>query len=144
MKTRTAAALAITALLALAACSPEATSPQTPAPTTSRESASPRDPDASGDPTPSAAPTTDAAEETPTAEQETAMLPDMTGKVLQTAQDEAQALGFYSLTSSDATGADRFQAFDRNWKVCSQTPEPGEHPVDTTVDFATVKLSESC
>ncbi|MBV1941961.1 hypothetical protein KUF83_36185 [Streptomyces sp. BV286] len=68
----------------------------------------------------------------------------MTGKVLQSAQDEAQALGFYSLTSSDATGQDRFQAFDRNWKVCSQTPGPGEHPADTTIDFATVKLDESC
>ncbi|UPZ34387.1 hypothetical protein MUK60_29785 [Streptomyces sp. LRE541] len=48
------------------------------------------------------------------------------------------------LTSSDAIGADRFQAFDRNRKVCSQAPAPGEHPVDTTVYFATVKLSESC
>ncbi|MCX4908480.1 PASTA domain-containing protein [Streptomyces sp. NBC_00878] len=138
MNTRTAVALAATALLVLAACEAQDTSPQIPAPTTSQESTPPRDsaPSATTDPS--------VEEEPSAAEAETAMLPDMTGKVLQAAQDEAQALGFYSLTSSDATGQGRFQAFDRNWKVCSQTPEPGEHPVDTTIDFATVKLSESC
>lgn len=75
---------------------------------------------------------------------ETATLPDMTGKGLQSAQDQAQEQGFYSLTSHDATGRARLQAFDRNWKVCSQTPKAGEHPTDTKIDFATVKLEEDC
>ncbi|MEU5689162.1 hypothetical protein DEJ48_27310 [Streptomyces venezuelae] len=75
---------------------------------------------------------------------ETAALPDMTGKGLQSAQDQAQGAGFYGLTSHDALGRDRMQAFDRNWKVCSQTPKAGTHPTDTKVDFATVKLEETC
>lgn len=75
---------------------------------------------------------------------ETAALPDMTGKGLQSAQDQAQAAGFYGLTSHDALGRDRMQAFDRNWKVCSQTPKAGNHSTDTNVDFATVKLEETC
>ncbi|MFI1677049.1 hypothetical protein [Streptomyces sp. NPDC020607] len=75
---------------------------------------------------------------------ETAELPDMTGKGLQSAQDQAQKAGFYGLTSHDALGRDRMQAFDRNWKVCSQTPKAGDHPTDTKVDFATVKLEETC
>ncbi|MFF0160191.1 hypothetical protein ACFYRY_22050 [Streptomyces sp. NPDC005263] len=85
-----------------------------------------------------------AAKSNDTAKTETANLPDMTGKGLQSAQDQAQEAGFYSLTSHDALGRDRMQAFDRNWKVCSQTPKAGEHPTDTKVDFATVKLEESC
>lgn len=75
---------------------------------------------------------------------ETVALPDMTGKGLQSAQDQAQAAGFYNLHSHDALGRGRMQVFDRNWKVCSQTPKSGEHPTDTKIDFATVKLEESC
>ncbi|MFD5624851.1 MULTISPECIES: PASTA domain-containing protein [unclassified Streptomyces] len=142
MNTRTAVALGCTALLALSACAAEDTGTRTQAPATSQESVPVKEPA----PAPSApvAATPRVDEETLAAEPETATLPDMTGKVLQTAQDEAQALGFYGLTSSDATGAGRFQVLDRNWRVCSQTPEPGVHPVETTVDFATVKLTESC
>jgi hypothetical protein len=95
-----------------------------------------------------ATPETDAAdtdtEAAAGAESETATLPDFTGQQLQAAQDGAQAAGFYILTSSDATGAGRMQVFDRNWTVCSQTPEPGEHSTDTTVNFDTVKIGESC
>nr|WP_306933583.1 hypothetical protein [Streptomyces luteogriseus] len=79
-----------------------------------------------------------------TTKTETASLPDMTGKGLQSAQDQAQDAGFYSLTSHDALGRGRMQAFDRNWKVCSQSPKAGEHPTTTKVDFATVKLEEDC
>lgn len=75
---------------------------------------------------------------------ETAELPDLTGETLQAAQDAAQAAGFYDLTSTDATGAERMQLLDRNWQVCAQTPSPGSHPTDTTVDFSTVKIEESC
>ncbi|MFF4368342.1 hypothetical protein [Streptomyces sp. NPDC001594] len=75
----------------------------------------------------------------------TATLPDLVGKGLQTAQDEAQAAGFYALKSHDALGRDRLQALDRNWKVCSQTPAGGGSvSTGTTVDFGAVKLEETC
>ncbi|MER6624191.1 PASTA domain-containing protein [Streptomyces sp. NPDC000931] len=99
--------------------------------------------------TPSApeAPVADTGEATeePSADtKSTAALPDMVGKGLQSAQDEAQAAGFYHLTSHDALGRGRNQILDRGWKVCSQTPESGTHTTDTEVDFGTVKLEESC
>ncbi|MER7758284.1 PASTA domain-containing protein [Streptomyces sp. NPDC097619] len=75
---------------------------------------------------------------------DTAALPDMTGKGLQSAQDRAQAAGFHDLHSHDALGRGRVQALDRNWKVCGQVPAPGPHPVDARVDFASVKLDETC
>ncbi len=75
---------------------------------------------------------------------DTAPLPDLRGKVLQTAQDEAQAAGFRYLTSHDALGRGRMQALDRNWKVCSQAPVAGGQPTDTKVDFGAVKLRETC
>ncbi|MEH6372780.1 hypothetical protein V7793_00220 [Streptomyces sp. KLMMK] len=74
----------------------------------------------------------------------TANLPDMKDKGLQSAQDQAQAAGFYNLTSHDALGRGRMQAFDRNWKVCGQAPKAGQYPADTKVDFSVVKLDESC
>ncbi|MFB9555000.1 hypothetical protein [Streptomyces roseoviridis] len=80
----------------------------------------------------------------PEGEAKPAALPDMTGKGLQSAQDQAQAAGFFNLHSHDALGRGRLQALDRNWKVCGQSPGPGEHPTDTKVDFATVKLEETC
>jgi hypothetical protein len=74
----------------------------------------------------------------------TASLPDLRGKGLQSAQDQAQAAGFFHLTSHDALGRGRMQAFDRNWKVCSQTPSAGARATDTEVDFGAVKLEEDC
>ncbi|MEU1106403.1 hypothetical protein ABZ408_36425 [Streptomyces tibetensis] len=79
-----------------------------------------------------------------TDDQKAATLPDMIGKGLQSAQDQAQASGFYNLNSHDVLGRGRMQAFDRTCKICSQTSTPGEHPTDTKVDFATVKLEETC
>ncbi|MGW6520976.1 hypothetical protein [Streptomyces sp. NPDC054962] len=79
-----------------------------------------------------------------TDDKKAATLPDMIGKGLQPAQDQAQAGGFYNLNSHDVLGSGRMQAFDRNCKVCSQASTPGEHPADTKVDFATVKLAETC
>lgn len=75
---------------------------------------------------------------------DTAVLPDLVGKGLQSAQDQAQAAGFRRLASHDALGRGRTQAFDRNWKVCSQTPAPGTRPTNTKVDFGAVKLTEDC
>ncbi|MEU9240878.1 PASTA domain-containing protein [Streptomyces sp. NPDC048385] len=74
----------------------------------------------------------------------TAVLPDMVGKGLQSAQDQAQAAGFYYLTSHDALGRGRNQILDRGWKVCAQTPKPGKRATDTKIDFSTVKLEETC
>ncbi|MGW0117869.1 PASTA domain-containing protein [Streptomyces sp. NPDC003327] len=89
-------------------------------------------------------PTPAATTKAPKAEAETGALPDMTGKGLQSAQDQAQAAGFSRLHSHDALGRGRMQALDRNWKVCGQTPAAGEHPTDVKIDFATVKLEEDC
>ncbi|MFE7580065.1 PASTA domain-containing protein [Streptomyces gardneri] len=92
----------------------------------------------------STAPTPVATTKAPDADTKPAALPDMTGKGLQSAQDQAQAAGFYNLHSHDALGRGRMQALDRNWKVCGQTPTAGEHPTDIKIDFATVKLEETC
>lgn len=75
---------------------------------------------------------------------EEAELPDLVGKGLQIAQDEAQAAGFQKLTSHDALGRGRDQFIDRNWQVCQQKPAAGALPADTEIDFATVKLDEEC
>ncbi|MCX5557927.1 PASTA domain-containing protein [Streptomyces sp. NBC_00038] len=125
MLTRITSATLITAsLLALVACDPNTTKSSDKAP-----------------PTATGETETNGSSNSST---ETAQLPDMDGKGLQSAQDQAQAAGFYRLTSHDALGRGRMQALDRNWKVCSQTPEAGEHPTNTKVDFATVKLEEDC
>ncbi|WP_234312112.1 PASTA domain-containing protein [Streptomyces griseus] len=74
-----------------------------------------------------------------------ANVPNFVGMGLQSAQDKAQELGFYGLTSHDALGRDRMQAFDRNWKVCNQNPAAGKSvSTDTTLDFGAVKLEETC
>ncbi|MFE7184666.1 PASTA domain-containing protein [Streptomyces erythrochromogenes] len=130
MRTHRTAALATTAaaLLALTACNPQTTDTGKPA--------APSAPAANSAPAPaSSAP----------AAAKTATLPNMVGKGLQAAQDEAQAAGFAILKSHDALGRDRLQALDRNWKVCSQTPAAGANvDTGTTVDFGAVKLEESC
>ncbi|MFS4108763.1 hypothetical protein [Streptomyces sp. PD-S100-1] len=70
---------------------------------------------------------------------------DFVGMGLQSAQDAAQADGFYALKSHDALGRGRMQALDRNWKVCSQNVAAGTSvPTDTTLDFGSVKLEETC
>ncbi len=71
-------------------------------------------------------------------------LPNLVGKGLQSAQDTAQAAGFYTLKSHDALGRDRHQILDRDWKVCTQTPAPGTRSTDATVDLGAVKTDESC
>ncbi|MEV0123892.1 hypothetical protein AB0I16_20585 [Streptomyces sp. NPDC050703] len=139
MHTRTIATALIvgSSLLALTGCGPDNASNSGTSTTTDKPAAAhTADEEAAGE---------KAADGKATdAKDETAALPDMTGKGLQSAQDQAQAAGFYGLTSHDALGRDRMQAFDRNWKVCSQTPKAGDHPTDTKVDFATVKLEETC
>lgn len=133
--TRTSAATALL-LAALTACGPT---------TDTGTDAKPTDPvPAAPAPKTSAPSDGEAAQEPSTAAKTTATLPDMAGKGLQSAQDEAQAAGFYHLTSHDALGRGRNQILDRSWKVCSQTPAPGKHSTDTKIDFGTVKLEETC
>ncbi|MBZ4017509.1 PASTA domain-containing protein [Streptomyces purpurogeneiscleroticus] len=112
------------AALALASCGSEASEKDTPETTV-----------------------TQTVNESPTMEEESteeAQLPDMVGKSLQDAQDSAQAAGFYNLASHDATGMDRLQVLDRNWKVCSQEPQAGTLSTDTQIDFGAVKQDEAC
>lgn len=75
-------------------------------------------------------------------------MPDLVGSNLQEAQDAIQALtdfGITVTTSSDATGAGREQVLDRNWLVCSQSVPPGSTiTAETMINFAVVKLDESC
>ncbi|WP_405676896.1 hypothetical protein OG292_19840 [Streptomyces sp. NBC_01511] len=125
------AALAAALLLTLTACS-------TDTDTTKRGETSEAAPAA--DPKPAA----DAAKDDADVEGDTLTLPDLTGRTLQAAQDAAQEAGFFALTSSDLTGAERMQVLDRNWQVCTQSPKAGSHPADTTVDFGAVKTTESC
>ncbi|WP_307534879.1 PASTA domain-containing protein [Streptomyces sp. V3I8] len=64
---------------------------------------------------------------------------------LQSAQDRAQDVGFHGLTSHDSLGRDRMQAFDRNWKVCSQNVRAGaSRATDTGLDLGAVKWEENC
>jgi hypothetical protein len=75
-------------------------------------------------------------------------MPNLVGSVLQDAQDQIQATtgGKVIITTShDATGQGRTQVLDSNWKVCSQSIAAGQ-PITrrSKIDFAAVKLSESC
>jgi hypothetical protein len=71
-------------------------------------------------------------------------LPNLVGLGLQVAQNRAQDAGFPALRSHDALARHRVQVFDRDWKVCSQSPAPGRRAVSTRVDFGVVKLAERC
>lgn len=78
-------------------------------------------------------------------ESETFVMPDVTGMVLQDAQDLLQSLGSYLMDQEDASGADRMQINDSNWRVCVQDPAPGVvAPTSTMVMLASVKLDETC
>ncbi|MFE1921105.1 hypothetical protein ACFW91_00870 [Streptomyces asoensis] len=93
--------------------------------------------DETGEPAGDSKPVTDEAKK--------AAVPDFVRMGLQSAQDKAQKAGFYKLTSHDALGRDRMQAFDRNWKVCSQNVKAGVvKSTDTELDFGAVKLAETC
>ncbi|MGW3441866.1 PASTA domain-containing protein [Streptomyces bacillaris] len=121
-------ALACIAAIALVGCDPAGTDakPESSAATPAGES-------------PASAP---AKEKEPV---ESRAVPDFVGMGLQSAQDAAQEEGFYALRSHDSAGRGRMQAFDRNWKVCSQNMAAGKViPTDTVLDFGTVKLEEEC
>lgn len=72
-------------------------------------------------------------------------MPKLVGVNLQLAQDTLQSLGSYVLDQEDASGLDRFQVNDANWKVCSQKPKAGAKvPIETVVLLSSVKLAEDC
>jgi hypothetical protein len=81
---------------------------------------------------------------TSASEEKAADLPDLVGKGLQSAQDTAQAAGFFNLTSHDSLARGRNQIEDRNWKVCFQTPKAGRHSTKTKIDLGAVKVEETC
>ncbi|MET9293000.1 PASTA domain-containing protein [Streptomyces sp. NPDC003077] len=132
--TITALTLAATACLALTACQPTdggAKAEPKPATTTAADGTATGTSGGATEPAQAASP-------------RKAQLPDLVGKGLQSAQDSAQAAGFYSLRSHDALGRGRMQVMDRHWKVCTQSPGPGTVDTTATIDFGTVKLEESC
>jgi hypothetical protein len=72
-------------------------------------------------------------------------VPNFVGMGLQSAQDKAQEVGFYSLKSHDSSGRARMQILDRDWKVCSQNIKAGSQAAtNTELDFGAVKLDETC
>ena len=72
-------------------------------------------------------------------------MPSVVGMVLQDAQDLLQEKGAYLVNQEDATGMDRRQVVDSNWKVCRQSPAEGTIVTTTTiVTLWSVKLDESC
>jgi hypothetical protein len=75
-------------------------------------------------------------------------MPNLVGAGLQQAQDRIQALtgdAVFFTSSHDATGQNRHQVVDSNWKVCSQNIAPGTQiTAGDKIDFGAVKLSESC
>ncbi|GAA2535135.1 PASTA domain-containing protein [Pseudonocardia hydrocarbonoxydans] len=74
-------------------------------------------------------------------------MPDVVGQNLQAAQDAVQQpTGFeVRVTTRDLSGADRTQVEDVEWRVCTQTPEPGaEITRESMVDLGVVRQAEDC
>lgn len=129
-RTTTITMLLAASALALTACNPDSTS------TSSKTT-----PAGSSPAAPAATTTTAAASKAEASEP----VPALVGKGLQSAQDAAQAAGFYNLTSHDSAGRDRMQILDRDWKVCSQTPKAGTTaPTSVKIDLGAVKVNETC
>ncbi|MFZ3494722.1 hypothetical protein ACODT5_16125 [Streptomyces sp. 5.8] len=71
-------------------------------------------------------------------------LPELGGQSLQAAQDSAQQAGFYNLSAEDGLDMGRAQAWDRTWRVCSQTPGAGDVDPDALIVFWAVREGEYC
>lgn len=76
------------------------------------------------------------------------VMPDLTGTVLQDAQNAIQSLtgnAVYFTDSHDLSGKGRHQVMDDNWKVCDQNIAAGSTLSTTSkIDFGVVKLDETC
>ncbi|MFI5764545.1 hypothetical protein ACIA8F_26905 [Streptomyces sp. NPDC051563] len=136
--------LALAGLLALTGCSGTLTSePEPDAKPVSSPSAAPST--ASSSAAASAPALMSSKPAAPATTPPAAPVPNGVGQILQTAQDNAQAVGFLLLGSTDALGQSRMQVLDRNWKVCSQAPAAGTRTdTSTKIVFNTVKLEETC
>ena len=76
---------------------------------------------------------------------ETFTMPNVTGMVLQDAQDVLQSFGSYLMNQEDASGQGRTQLLDSNWQVCMQDPAPGVRvSASDLVTLWSVKLDEIC
>lgn len=75
-------------------------------------------------------------------------MPNLTGAVLQDAQNQIQTLtadAVYFTDSHDLSGQGRHQVMDDNWQVCTQNIAPGSTLTSTSkIDFGVVKLDETC
>jgi beta-lactam-binding protein with PASTA domain len=73
-------------------------------------------------------------------------MPNVVGRNLQDAQDAIHAAGIaYFGTSQDATGRNRPHGLDLFWKVCGQTPRPGQSvPKSVVPNFSVVHTDEPC
>jgi hypothetical protein len=75
-------------------------------------------------------------------------MPELVGVNLQDAQDRIQSVTgdpLFLTSSHDATGRQRMQIRDRDWKVCSQNVAAGAHfEMKAKIDFGAVKLTEDC
>ena len=84
----------------------------------------------------------------PVAEAQRWVMPNLVGANLQEAQNRIQTLTSYGIAvslSHDAAGKGRQQLVDNNWKVCDQNIAAGQEITsDTSIDFGTVKVEESC
>lgn len=73
-------------------------------------------------------------------------MPNVVGRNMQDAQDALHAAGIvFFATSRDATGRNRPHGLDLFWKVCSQTPRPGQLvPHGVVPNFGVVHTNEPC
>jgi beta-lactam-binding protein with PASTA domain len=76
---------------------------------------------------------------------QTFAMPNVTGMVLQDAQDLLQSFGSYLMNQEDASGQGRTQLLDSNWQVCMQDPASGVRvSVSDLVTLWSVRLDEIC
>ena len=71
------------------------------------------------------------------------IMPNVVCMNLQAAQDEIQKYGVFFSRSTDATGMNRLQLFDRNWVVIKQTPKAGQPVTELEAVLSVVKIGES-
>jgi hypothetical protein len=71
-------------------------------------------------------------------------LPALGGKGLAWAVDDLKKAGFEEVSAYDAWGRDRSSDDDKDWRVCFQTPAPGEQPTSTTVRLGVVLVTQEC
>lgn len=71
-------------------------------------------------------------------------LPNLVGKGLEWAKNEADDAGFGNVETHDALGRDRRWSDDKEWVVCFQTPEAGSQDEDADVELGVVKIDETC